>query len=718
VLAGAVSGEEFANNSEIFLAPLAPRAPFSSDLKLRHGATPDLALAANRPLAAGQIAIARGTNLAVDSAQPQRLADGSFPVSFNNTSVTVNNRPAPLLYVSPAQINFQIPDATERGTAQIVARNHDGYESRATVEVTNAAPGLFTGRGDGTGPVVALDPATLLAPPFDPHDTGGVARRVTLFATGARHAASVSLTIGNRPASVESITPSPDLPGLDEIRLLLPRSLAGAGTAQLSLTADGRASNTATLQLAGARTASRLVLSPASATVGVGRSLNFTAAVFDDDGVEIANAPVAFASDDDGVASINGAGRALALREGETKIRAICGAASAEAVLRTRALTLTINEALIDPPDGAAGDANRDGARSASQDEFVEIVNASDSDIDLGGQRLATRGTTGSAATRHVFASGTILAPGNALVIFGGANSATFNPRDPAFGGAALVTASTGSLSLINGGGTITLFDPSGAVVDEFTYGGATALEGDRNQSLARSPDVLGDFTLHSSPAESAGRLFSPGARIDGSPFETTAPVSRVEIDPADAELHPGGAQHFSARAFGADGRELSGVIFRWRSGDESTATIDQAGNARALKVGAASITAEARGVVSEPARLGVVPPPPRVVRVEITSPQTSLNRGATSQLAARAFDRDGKLVADALFAWSSDDTSILTVSASGLARAAGVGSARVSAATDDGAGGTAGATASIDVRAPITVSEILADVPPDDPNT
>lgn len=718
VLASAVSSDEFANNSEIFFASLAPRAPYSTDLKLRHGATPDLTLAMGKPLAAGQIAVARGTNLALASAQAQPLADHTFPYSLNNASVTVNNIPAQVLYVSPTQINFQIPDATQAGTAQIVVRNHDGYESHTTIEIASAAPGVFTDQGDGTGTAIALDSATLLAQPFDPHDASDAPRRITLFATGLRHATNVTLKVGNVVTPAESILPSPDLPGLDEVHFLLPRSLAGIGTAQLSITADGRVSNTTTLQLTGTRRATRLVLAPSSSSLGVGRSLAFTAAAFDEDGNEIANAPVSFTSDDSTIATISDAGRALALRVGETKIRATSGATAAESVLRVRSLSLTINEVLVDPPDGTAGDANRDGTRSASQDEFVEIVNASDADINLGGYRLSTRATNGTDATRHVFPPDTTLAPGTALVVFGGANAATFNPRDAAFGGAVITTASTGSLSLVNGGGTITLLDPSDATVDEFTYGGSTSLEGDRNQSLTRAPDVLGDFALHSLAAEAAGRLFSPGTRIDAAPFGTTAPVARIEIEPAGVELHISETQHFIARAFDETGRELQGVIFRWHSSDDAIASADQLGNVRAIKVGAAQVTAEARGFVSPPAQVTIVPPLPRIVRVEITSPTPALNRGASVQLSARAFDRNGQFVADAIFDWHSSDNSIFTVDQSGLARAVGLGTAQISATVSDGAGGTVSTTTNIDALVPVTFSEILADVPPDDPAT
>ncbi len=48
-----------------------------------------------------------------------------------------------------------------------------------------------------------------------------------------------------------------------------------------------------------------------------------------------------------------------------------------------------INEIHADPDGSLAGDANGDGTRSSSQDEFVEIVNRTGSDVDVSGWTLA-----------------------------------------------------------------------------------------------------------------------------------------------------------------------------------------------------------------------------------------------------------------------------------------------------------------------------------------
>lgn len=187
---------------------------------------------------------------------------------------------------------------------------------------------------------------------------------------------------------------------------------------------------------------------------------------------------------------------------------------------------LVINEFLADPPDADAGDANGDGSRSASQDEFVEIVNRAGAFIDISGYRLSD-----ADQVRHVFAAGTVLPPFEATVVFGGGKPARM------FGNAAdnhlVFTASTGGLSLGNGGDTIKLEDAQGRVVQQIKF---DAAQGSANQSINRNPDQAGaEFSLHTIAGEDASRLFSPGAKATGAAF-TVKPAIR-SFAPASARV-------------------------------------------------------------------------------------------------------------------------------------------------------------------------------------
>ncbi|HEV2801375.1 MAG TPA: lamin tail domain-containing protein [Pyrinomonadaceae bacterium] len=718
VLDATVSAPEFVNNSEIYLASLEARAPASSELRVLHGASFGREAAAVKAIAPDQIAILRGVNLALEAVRSRPQTDGRFPQTLGGASVNVNGRPAQLFYASPTQINFHVPAETETGTAHVVARNHDGRESHTTVAVVRAAPGLFTEGGEGTGAAVALDAETLLRSPFDPVDTDNRARRLIIYATGVRRAEALSVSAGGHALAVEHVLASPDLPGLDEIHVLLTHALAGAGTVPLVVRADGRDSNTAEIDFKGTRRAASITLAPTQAAISVGRSVRFKATVRDFDGNEIADAPVRFDSSDANVATVDASGVAHGLRAGTTTITAASGEVSARAHLTVFPLIVVINEVLADPPDGADGDANRDGTRSSAQDEFVELVNASTIDLKLGGYQLTTRNSSGASLVRHVFTNDTILSPGASIVIFGGAQAGAFNPAHPAFGGAQVTTASTGGLSLANGGSVVKLLDSSGAVVEQLTYGDVGEPDGDRNQSLTRAPDITGDFTLHETAPGSLGRLFSPGTRLDAQAFDITVPIARIEVTPAAAQVERGAEQQFTARALDANGVEIQGVVFRWRTSDASVATIDASGLARASAVGETRITAAARGVESLPATIEVLLPRPKIARVEVAPSTAVVNRGGALQFNAQAFDPEGRLVSDTEFSWSSGDRLIASVDAAGLSRGLGIGTAFIAASTPDGAGGTVVGRASIEVRVPLVFNEILADVPPDAANT
>ena len=176
----------------------------------------------------------------------------------------------------------------------------------------------------------------------------------------------------------------------------------------------------------------------------------------------------------------------------------------------TQAATIIINEILADPGADLAGDANGDGIKGTYDDEFIELVNGSDSTVDLTGWTLSD-----SSSVRHLFPAGTVLDPYAALVVFGGGSPSG------SFGGALAQTASTGSLLLNNTGDSIILNDGTVDIVT-VSYGG----EGNDDQSLTLNPDIIGAlFVKHSTATGSGGALFSPGTMVDGTPFAAPVPV-------------------------------------------------------------------------------------------------------------------------------------------------------------------------------------------------
>ncbi len=90
----------------------------------------------------GSLAVVYGSNLA-DAMHP--ISSSTFPSSVAGVSVTVNGVPAPLIYVSPTQINFQVPWETPVGASVPVVVTWNGAQSnpeQVTIAATSS-PSFF-----------------------------------------------------------------------------------------------------------------------------------------------------------------------------------------------------------------------------------------------------------------------------------------------------------------------------------------------------------------------------------------------------------------------------------------------------------------------------------------------------------------------------------------------------------------------------------------------
>lgn len=182
-------------------------------------------------------------------------------------------------------------------------------------------------------------------------------------------------------------------------------------------------------------------------------------------------------------------------------IRAVCTSVLLLlAVVSQAKASIMISEIFADPATDLTGDANRDGVRSATADEFIELLNYSDNETDISGWSLHD-----AVASRHVFPANTIISPYSYLVVFGGGS--------PQLPDVFWQTASSGSLSLNNTNETVSLYDPQGQLIDSVVYGSI----GNNDQSIVLFPEGTGtEFVLHSELNEAQGALFSPGTSVDG----------------------------------------------------------------------------------------------------------------------------------------------------------------------------------------------------------
>jgi uncharacterized protein (TIGR03437 family) len=177
----------------------------------------------------------------------------------------------PLFYVSPTQINFQIPADLQPGEVKVLVSGDAGRYSTGTLTLADAAPSIFTVNQQGTGVPAALlqrvkaDGTQAYENAFEPDGAGkfrpraidlgadGESVYLLLFGTGVRYRSdlkNVSCEVGGVALPVAYAGAQGGYVGLDQVNVLLPKSLRGKGEVQVILTADGKAANTVTLRFA------------------------------------------------------------------------------------------------------------------------------------------------------------------------------------------------------------------------------------------------------------------------------------------------------------------------------------------------------------------------------------------------------------------------------------------------------------------------------------
>jgi uncharacterized protein (TIGR03437 family) len=197
-------------------------------------------------IAPDSLATIFGSALSVTTAIASLDSDGQLPVNLAGTSVEVGGVLARLSYVSPSQLNFVVPTGTQAGTVDVVIHSANIPAKTATAFVSNSAPGVLTSDSSGSGKGAILNAVTFRPAPFlvlTDNGTGDPRTRLAVFGTGFRYAQSVTATAQDSTGARYSLTveffgPAPGYFGLDQVNIVLPADLDGAGTVSLLLAAD------------------------------------------------------------------------------------------------------------------------------------------------------------------------------------------------------------------------------------------------------------------------------------------------------------------------------------------------------------------------------------------------------------------------------------------------------------------------------------------------
>ena len=179
------------------------------------------------------------------------------------------------------------------------------------------------------------------------------------------------------------------------------------------------------------------------------------------------------------------------------------------------------------------------------------------------------------------------------------------------------------------------------------------------------------------------------------------ASVASLGITPGTASLVVGDAVALVATPKDASGTVLTDRTVTWSSSAPGVATVSSTGVVAGVAPGSATITATSEGVsATATVVVSLVP----VGSVAVLPSTASVTAGQTVALSATVRDTAGRVVTDRIVSWTSSDTHVAIVSATGVVTGVAAGTAVITASSEGKSG-----TSTITVVAPAIESVTLA---------
>jgi uncharacterized protein (TIGR03437 family) len=232
---------------------------------------------ANVPVARGSLSTLFGGGL---TSETVTVSATTWPTTAANRQLVINDDgQAPMYYVGPTQVNFQVPSNAPLGVDRIAVRTADTGELIAggSLLVASAAPGIFTVNQAGTGQAAVVNQDNTINSPTNPAPAGST---ILIYGTGQGQV-SPAVTDGtmalNSPLSNTVATPTsssttclntqpsmcvaigssfgdvkysglaPGFIGLWQINVLIPQGVTGAVPVRVII--NGTPSNTVTVSV-------------------------------------------------------------------------------------------------------------------------------------------------------------------------------------------------------------------------------------------------------------------------------------------------------------------------------------------------------------------------------------------------------------------------------------------------------------------------------------
>jgi|ERR1035441_9576652 endoglucanase len=194
--------------------------------------------------------LATGTGSATQLPLPTTLEGAQVQLTDSSGNVSL----APLLYVSPGQINYQVPPGVAAGMVTATVLNGTTAVATGLLEVQSIAPTIFTANEKGTGVPAALIQRVHPDGTYDyesvasPIAFNGDSLYLLLYGTGFDGASKSNTTVIIGGATTVTYSgPAPGFAGEDQINVQLPSSLAGAGQVTVYVVVNQMPANPVTI---------------------------------------------------------------------------------------------------------------------------------------------------------------------------------------------------------------------------------------------------------------------------------------------------------------------------------------------------------------------------------------------------------------------------------------------------------------------------------------
>jgi uncharacterized protein YjdB len=453
-----------------------------------------------------------------------------------------------------------------------------------------------------------------------------------------------------------------------------------AGTTRVSCTVEGKVGYSDVTVTAAVQAVASISITPPNATLLANGFVQMTANPVDAQGRTVSGTTVSWTSSSPNVATITATGLVSALSAGATVITASAGGKSATAVITVNPVVAAVASVAVTPATATITVGQSQQLSATAKDASANV--------------LSGRTTTWSSSNTTV---ATVSSVG--LVTAAAAGTSTISATVDGVSGTTVVTVTPVPVA------TVTLTPSSSSLtVGQTQQLSATAKDASSNilggrtvtwSSSATSIATVSSAGLVTAVAAGSATITATSEGVSSTASVTVSaavvPVASVAVSPSSVSLIVGQTQQLSALAKDASANALSGRTVTWATSAASIATVTPSGLLTALSAGTATVTATVEGV-SGSATVTISATQVPVASVTVSPTSSSLTVGQTQQLGVVTKDAASNILAGRSVTWSSGNSSVATVSSTGLVTAVAAGTATITA-TSEGIAGASNVT-------------------------